>query len=376
MPATKGYIFNTKHGNEDDEKKKTANILIDGEISSWWGIGLKDMAKDIANADADEIMVQINSGGGSVFEGMAIAAFIKGNPVNINTSILGLAASIATPIALAGKETSIAKGSMFMIHNASSLAFGDADDLRGTADLLETIDGQLTSIYVDAIAKNGKLINDSREETKAKVIEWQNKETWFSAEKAVEHGFIGKLTEGVEFVNKANAQDIINACSKYKNVPATFLNKVKKIANMADKTEEQEKEEGLFNKFKAWLSSDAGKTPKTEAPTTQVELTKEEKKQAAIAAAKEYGFYRDPVAEVKDDTTELEAKLEASKKRIQEVEAAVLKLEEEKNGSPLSAPNNIDGGNKSKELTEQQLFDKMLSPFKQTLDEMAKSIYK
>lgn len=372
MPATKGYIFNTKHGDEDDEKKKTANILIDGEISSWWGVGLRDMARDIANSGADKIMVQIKSGGGSVPEGVAIAAFIRSNPVHINTSILGLAASIATTIALAGRETSIAKGSLFMIHNASSLIEGDATELRKRANLLDTIDDDLTDDYVDAIAKNGKLINDSREETRAQVVIWQNAETWFSAKKAVEHGFIGKLVDGVEFLSKAQAQDIINSCSKYKNVPATFLNKVKNIANMADKTEEQEKEEGLFNKFKAWLSSDAGKTPKTEAPTTQVELTEEQKKEAAMAAAKEYGFYKEP----KSDNKDLEARLEASEKARLESEAKAQKLEEEKKGSPLSAPQNFDSNKKDKELTEQQLFNKMLSPFKQTLDEMAKSIYK
>jgi len=330
MSEAKQYIFNKS---EDSEK---ANILIDGEISAWWGVGLRDMAKDIANSGASEIMMQINSGGGSVFEGMAISAFIKSNPINISTSILGLCASIATPIALSGKTTSIAKGSLFMIHNASGGTWGEAKDHKGTAELLETIDNQLVQIYADTIEANGKLINDSREETEAQVREWQNNETWFTAEEAVEHGFIQKLTEGVEFINKAQAQEIVNSCSKYKNVPTTFLNKVKTIANMAEPKTDDTKKLGVIDTMLAWFKSNPKEAQAAiEGLQEDQEAKAEAEKQAAIAYAKEHGFYKEPDSEEDDDddTSDLQAQLDAEIEARKKAEIKAQKLEEEKNGA-------------------------------------------
>jgi len=337
MIEAKQYIFNKS---EDSEK---ANILIDGEISAWWGVGLRDMAKDIANSGASEIMMQINSGGGSVFEGMAISAFIIGNNKsglsNISTSILGLCASIATPIALSGKTTSIAKGSRFMIHNASAFMGGEASDLRSTADLLESIDGQLTQIYVDAIEKNGKLINDSREETEEQVTKWQNKETWFTAEEAVEHGFIQKLTEGVEFVNKAQAQEIVNSCSKYKNVPTTFLNKVKTIANMAEPKNDDTKKLGVIDTMLAWFKSNPKEAQAAiEGLQEDQEAKEAAEREAAIASAKKYGIYKEPTSEddadeEEDNTSDLQAQLDAEIEARKVAELKAQKLEEEKNGA-------------------------------------------
>jgi len=333
MSEAKQYIFNKS---EDSEK---ANILIDGEISAWWGVGLRDMAKDIANSGASEIMMQINSGGGSVFEGMAISAFIKSNPINISTSILGLCASIATPIALSGKTTSIAKGSLFMIHNASGGTWGEAKDHKGTAELLETIDNQLVQIYADTIEANGKLINDSREETEAQVREWQNNETWFTAEEAVEHGFIQKLTEGVEFINKAQAQEIVNSCSKYKNVPTTFLNKVKTIANMAEPKNDDTKKLGVIDTMLAWFKSNPKEAQAAiEGLQEDQEAKEAAEREAAIASAKKYGIYKEPTSEddadeEEDNTSDLQAQLDAEIEARKVAELKAQKLEEEKNGA-------------------------------------------
>jgi len=376
MSEGKQYIFNKS---EDSEK---ANILIDGEISAWWGVGLRDMAKDIANSGASEIMMQINSGGGSVFEGMAISAFIKSNPINISTSILGLCASIATPIALSGKTTSIAKGSLFMIHNASGGTWGEAKDHKGTAELLETIDNQLVQIYADTIEANGKLINDSREETEAQVREWQNNETWFTAEEAVEHGFIQKLTEGVEFVNKAQAQEIVNSCSKYKNVPTTFLNKVKTIANMAEPIQtsiDEATKSGIVATVKAamsawWKSPEAKEAIKgAQEDEAAIEAAK---KEAAIEAAKKYGFYKEPTSEddadeEEDDTSDLQAQLDAEIEARKKAELKAQKLEEEKNGaSSAGAKTDL-----SKMTEKEKEFHNLIADQLEGADAMAKAMF-
>lgn len=372
MDDLKQYIFN-----EASDGKK-ANILIDGEISSWWGVGLKDLAKDISNSGADEIMMQINSGGGSVFEGMAISAFIKSNPVNISTSILGLCASIATPIALSGRTTSIAKGSLFMIHNASAFTGGEASDLRSTADLLETIDEQLVQIYADTIERNGKLINDNRKETEDQIREWQNEETWFTAEEAVQYGFIQTLTEGAEFLNKAQAKDIMNTCGKYKNVPATFLNKVKTIANMAEPKEDNAKL-GIIETVKAWFKSNPKEAQDAiKGMQEDQEKEAEAKKAEAIALAKEYGFYKEPNSEEdapeekeEEVVADYKAQFEASEKSRKALELKAQKLEEEKNSAPSTGAKS-DVSN----LTEKEKqFNQLIADQLENADAMAKAIF-
>ena len=349
------YIFNKS---EDGQK---ANILIDGEIDSWWGHGLQSFAKDIANSNASEIMVQINSGGGSVFEGQAIAAYIKGTPYNVNTSILGLCASIATFIAMAGKTTSIAKGSLFMIHNASGGAYGESDDLRKTADLLDTIDDTLTNLYVDTIEKNGKLINDSREETKAQVIKWQNAETWFTAEQAVEYGFIQKVVEGVEFVNKATAQRILNSCSKYENVPTDFINNFKNIANMAEPVvdlKDDSKEETFGQKMRNWFKGNPDEAKELVNEVTESQEAKDEKALKAATALliknglKVVDSKEDEAPEVKPEVKNNQEALDALQAKLDAAEATAQKLREEKEGAASSAPKSFA------ENAEKSIFNK------------------
>jgi ATP-dependent Clp protease protease subunit len=352
MSETK-YILNKS---EDGTK---ANILIDGEIDAWWGVGLQSFAKDIANSNANEIMVQINSGGGSVFEGQAIAAYIKGTPYNVNTSILGLCASIATLIAMAGKTTSITKGSLFMIHNASGGAWGESDDLRKTADLLDTIDGTLTDLYVDTIEKNGKLINGSKEETRAKVVEWQNAETWFTAEEAVEHGFIQKVVDGVEFVNKATAQRILNSCSKYNNVPTDFINNFKNIANMAEPKAEP-KEETFGQKLRNWFK---GNPDEAKELVNELTESQEDKEAKALEAAKvllenkglKVVEAKEEKEEVKEEPTNEANKLAELQAKLDEAKAEAQRLKEEKDAAPATAPKSLEAKGEKSIFNESEL---------------------
>jgi ATP-dependent Clp protease protease subunit len=371
MGIAKEYIFN-----QSDKDKTKANILINDDISAWWGIGLREMSDDISSSGATDIMIQINTLGGSVFEGNAIASFITGYPANIDTSILGVCASIGTVIAVSGRKTSISKGSRFMIHNATVGLRGESKDLRHTADLLDSIDEDITNRYVSAIKKNGKLINDSIEETKAQVKKWQNEETWFSAEKAVEHGFIQTLVDGVEFLNKSNSKAIYNTVSKYKNVPVEFLNKVKSIANMATEKKpvvEDNPEKGLFDHLKAFFIKE--EAPTKTAPVT--ELTAAQKLEAAKALLLENGLKIEPVAmavpPVKEDTetADLKAKLATAEA---DKEAALLvaqKLQEEKDGAGSAGKPNMHKATPDKPLTEEQEIENLLSDSMPQLNALA-----
>ena len=302
MQEAKKYIFNQNEGSSP-----SANILITGEIDEFWGTGLRSLADEITQSKAQNIMLQINSPGGSVTEGQAIAAFIKGFPAKIDTSGVGLVASIATTILLAGDSVTMDKGSWFMVHNPWANALGEAEELRQTANLLDEMKSQLINVYVDAIQKNKKLINGRRKDTSQQVALWMEEETWFTAKQALEAGFIQGITNGAEFLNKETAKNIYNSCSKFKNVPVEFLNKVEKMANTTNKEAEQETaENGFFNHIKSFFN-------KFKMMEEVIEEEEEEKKEVIEKAAEEEmpDWYKETYEELKSRIDELERKVDA-----------------------------------------------------------------
>ena len=301
MQEAKRYTFNQTEGSSP-----SVNILITGEIDEFWGTGLRSLADEITQSKAKNIMLQINSPGGSVTEGQAIAAFIKGFPAKIDTSGVGLVASIATTILLAGDSVTMDKGSWFMIHSPWANALGEAEELRHTANLLDEMKSQLINVYVDAIQKNKKLINGRRKDTSQQVSIWMEEETWFTAKQALEAGFIQGITNGAEFLNKETAQNIYNSCSKFKNVPVEFLNQVEIMANTTNQEAEKETaENGFFNHIKSFFNK--GKMME------EVIEEEEEKKEVIEKAAEEEmpDWYKETYEELKSRIDELERKVDA-----------------------------------------------------------------
>ena len=301
MQEAKRYTFNQTEGSSP-----SVNILITGEIDEFWGTGLRSLADEITQSKAQNIMLQINSPGGSVTEGQAIAAFIKGFPAKIDTSGVGLVASIATTILLAGDSVTMDKGSWFMIHSPWANALGEAEELRHTANLLDEMKSQLINVYVDAIQKNKKLINGRRKDTSQQVSIWMEEETWFTAKQALEAGFIQGITNGAEFLNKETAQNIYNSCSKFKNVPVEFLNQVEIMANTTNQEAEKETaENGFFNHIKSFFNK--GKMME------EVIEEEEEKKEVIEKAAEEEipDWYKETYEELKSRIDELERKVDA-----------------------------------------------------------------
>ena len=222
----KKYTFN------NSTETKTADILINGEIDAYWSYGLKELSEELKAAKAENINIQINSPGGSVTEGAALAAFISGYKKPINTSGFGLVASIATKILLAGSSVSMAEGSYFMIHQPWAAVGGESEELRKTADLLDKMKAELIQVYISKIAQNKKLVNGNYEETLQQLEKWIDSETWFTASEALAAGFIDKVTTGVQFLNKSNYQNIYNSVQNFKNVPENLTNQFKNFADM------------------------------------------------------------------------------------------------------------------------------------------------
>ncbi|MEO0797432.1 MAG: head maturation protease, ClpP-related [Verrucomicrobiota bacterium] len=133
--------------------------------------------------DVQEIVLHVNSPGGSVMHGNAIYNAILSHPARVVTQIEGLAASMASIIALAGTEVRMAANSLYMIHNPKSVGIGEADDLRKEADLLDKMKADAVDVYA---AKSGQ--------TEEQISKWMDEETYFTASEAKEHGFIDEIT--------------------------------------------------------------------------------------------------------------------------------------------------------------------------------------
>lgn len=172
-----------------ENKDKEADLYLYDIIDDYFGINANDFNKELAALKGKQVNLRINSAGGDVFAGRAMATAIA-NHGNVIAYIDGLAASAATYVALAAKEVHIADGAMFMLHNAWSMAYGNKNDMRETANLLDKIDATIVNDY------KKKTNLDENE-----IIEMMNAETWLSAQEAKDKGFVDVVFNGQKVTN-------------------------------------------------------------------------------------------------------------------------------------------------------------------------------
>lgn len=158
---------------------ETAEVFLYGDIGGWMdGVGADEFSREVAALDVGVIDVRLNSGGGSVFEGQAIYNALSRHPAMININIDGIAASIASVIAMAGDEIKITEGSHVMIHKPWSFAMGDAESMRKEAGVLDSLESGIVDIYA---ARTNR--------PRSQLEKWINEETWFKGQDAVDAGF-------------------------------------------------------------------------------------------------------------------------------------------------------------------------------------------
>lgn len=179
---------------------ESATVYIYDEIG-YWGTTAKDFICEIDALEASSITLRVNSPGGDVFDGIAIYNALRNHPATVESQVDGLAASIASIIAMAGDTITIAKNAFFMVHNAWSMTAGNAEEMRKMADTLDKIDATMVKAYTDRTGQ-----------TQRSVRQMMADETWVSADDAVALGFADKITD--EPGAKA-AFDL----SKFRNVP-------------------------------------------------------------------------------------------------------------------------------------------------------------
>lgn len=174
---------------------QTAEIFIYEDVGEGWmgGVSAKQFAADLKALGAvTQIDLRLNSYGGEVFDGMAIYRQLVEHPAKVVAHVDGVAASIASVIAMAGSEIHIAEAGFMMIHNASGLVLGEAKDMRQMADTLETITATIADVYV---ARTGK--------PAAELRKLMDAETWFNGAEAVAAGFATEVVENLRIAAHA-----------------------------------------------------------------------------------------------------------------------------------------------------------------------------
>jgi ATP-dependent Clp protease, protease subunit len=194
---------------------KPRKVAIDNESNTIWiydiigadvfgGIDALKTVKAINGMQGEEITLRINSPGGDVFAGRAIATALKGHKAKVTAYVDGVAASAATTILMAADEIIMADGSFIMVHNAMTFVYGNKEEMLETAALLEKIDDAIAQDYAERTG-------ESLEEVKA----WMRDETWFNADEAVTFKMADKNKKEEKYKNSISDWDL----SAYANAP-------------------------------------------------------------------------------------------------------------------------------------------------------------
>ena len=201
--------------------------------------------------DVEKITVRINSPGGIVFSGAAIANSLQQHKAEVHAYIDGLCASAATLIACAADKVFMPINGMYMIHNPLVSAFGNAENLRRAAENLDTLREGIIGVYQNKVGE--KL-------TREEIIKLLDDEAWMTAEEAKEKGFIDEIIgykmDTVFNNSLLNVNNQSFEMKQYKNF-TQYYNKI----NGLNETEKTEKK-GLFKKILDFLKSDEAEETK------------------------------------------------------------------------------------------------------------------
>lgn len=196
-------MFNIK---ENDDK---AIIYVYGTIGDHWKDEKANRAKDFAKALDDlspkALEIRIDSPGGDVFEGFAIASAIQRYEGETHVFVDGMAASAASYIAVMADKVTMNDFAAFMIHNASGIVIGNRDDMRETADLLERLDNSIAGAIA---SRTGMNLEDAKAAMSA--------ETWYFGDEALEAGFCDEV---IKTEKRTKAKLSRKFADRFKNIP-------------------------------------------------------------------------------------------------------------------------------------------------------------
>lgn len=168
----------------EDEEDRSISVYDVIGYDYWTGDGVtaRRIAAALRSLGAGPVTVNVNSPGGDMFEGLAIYNLLREHKGDVTVKVLGMAASAASIIAMAGDTVQIARSAFFMVHNSWVIAAGNRNDLRETADWLEPFDAAMADIYS---ARTGADIKA--------VGKLMDAEYWIGGSAAIEQRFADEL---------------------------------------------------------------------------------------------------------------------------------------------------------------------------------------
>lgn len=339
MSSSKYWDLAVKEDTSNEADLYLYNI-IDDYAYEGYSDSADSILKDINDlGDIKQLNVFINSPGGSVFEGISIKNMLERQKLKgcfINVVIDGLAASIASVIAMAGDKISMPENALMMVHRASCGCFGNADEMRKQIEVLDKIDIVLTNTYVN---RSGGLL--SKEDVQAM---FNSGDTWLTAEEAKNYGLCDEITESLKVAACAKSTDFENKIDLDK-----WSNKVNEWVDEGNHDnsvkEEKTSMENEINPVNITVNIDAKAILDALQPIVDKITDLEEKLSTVDVVNKEVGQpiedkVEDNSENIVEDTTEnsIEDKVEDDKEEVKDVveEKIENKVEEPVNFNPYA----------------------------------------
>ncbi len=229
------------------------DTIVNDELSAqaFGGIAAQTLVPQILAITGGRIQLRINSAGGDVFAAQAIAHALRETGATVIAHIDGLAASAASVVAMAADEISMAEGAFLMIHNAWTLAIGNANDLLDTAALLEKIDRSIAVQYSQRSGMSPEAIH-----------QLMDAETWFTAQEALAAKLVDRIASGsssTSSTNGTNGTSLSNGtCAKadwdlsaYEHVPTQLIQaQTSALSQQHEHRERQSQRLALLNRLR------------------------------------------------------------------------------------------------------------------------------
>lgn len=193
--------------NKNDKAEIWLYEIIGKDFWTDEGMTAKDFQKELSEIKAEKIDLHINSPGGSVFDGNTIYNLLKSHKAKITTYIDGIAASIASVIALAGDKIYMAQNGLFMLHQPFAFTMGNEDDHEKTLEILRKVGGSIATTYMKKTDKE-----------ESEILDMMKVETWLNADEALEAGFVDEISDKVDMAACAQFAPLMDKLG-FKNIP-------------------------------------------------------------------------------------------------------------------------------------------------------------
>ena len=284
------------------------------------------------SAGGGDVVLNISSEGGSVVEGLAIAAMIAEYKGKTTANILGISASIATIVSIACDEVKMPTNGLFMIHNSAGGWGMTKEEKEKDIKILATIDEMMLKAYVEKVEMSGKLINGDKEKTIKKLRQMMIDETWLNPQQALEYGLIDTIQENASSTDLTAFARLRAHATNYKNLPTNIKNDMQK-----------EEKKGMLAALANFFGFKA-EIKEIEAPEAVEETTPEVEAEAPTDAPTETEAADPQAAKLAEMEAKMQEMQDAIDKKTKEFEALEIKAQavkadykEEPKGNEINA---------------------------------------